>query len=78
VDESELLPSLRERAERDLPGYGAMCPPISEADLRDSEDSLGFRLPGFVRRLYTEVGNGGFGPGYGGVLGLAGGASNDS
>jgi hypothetical protein len=35
---------------------------------------LGFCLPPLLRRLYTEVGNGGYGPGYG-IAGVAGGAS---
>jgi hypothetical protein len=33
---------------------------------------LGFPLPPLLRELYTQVGNGGFGPGYG-IFGLEGG-----
>ena len=33
---------------------------------------LGFHLPPLLRELYTQVANGGFGPGYG-ILGLEGG-----
>jgi len=36
------------------------------------ESRLGFGLPPLLRELYTQVGNGGFGPGYG-ILGLEGG-----
>lgn len=37
-----------------------------------AEEELGFRLPELVARLYCEVANGGFGPGYG-LIGLPGG-----
>ncbi len=40
------------------------------------EDQLGFKLPESVRRFYSEVCNGGIGPGYG-IVGLAGGARVD-
>jgi hypothetical protein len=40
-------------------------PPVSLEQLERCEASLGFRLPVLLRRLYLEVGNGGFGPGYG-------------
>jgi SMI1 / KNR4 family (SUKH-1) len=41
-----------------------------------AEHTLHFSLPPLLRRLYIEVGNGGFGPGYG-LLGLEGGALSD-
>jgi hypothetical protein len=40
-------------------------PPASWDQLERCQASLGFHLPKLLRRLYTEVGNGGFGPGYG-------------
>jgi SMI1 / KNR4 family (SUKH-1) len=40
-------------------------PPVTEEHLAHTEAQLGFELPSFLRRLYLEVGNGGFGPGYG-------------
>lgn len=40
-------------------------PPIGFEVLTDAEGQLGFALPDLLRRLYTEVGNGGFGPGFG-------------
>jgi hypothetical protein len=46
--------------------------PASPAAVREAEDLLGHRLPLLLRRLYLEVGNGGFGPGYG-ILGVRGG-----
>lgn len=42
-----------------------IAPPASAADVDAAEVALGFAIPRLLRRLYTEVGNGGFGPGYG-------------
>ena|ERR1043165_5975854 len=39
--------------------------PLCEEDLGRAEMQLGFALPPIVRDLFTKVGNGGFGPGYG-------------
>ncbi|MFB9964364.1 hypothetical protein ACFFOP_17430 [Sinosporangium siamense] len=39
-------------------------PPISHADLLACEERIGHELPELLRRVYTEVSNGGFGPGY--------------
>jgi hypothetical protein len=41
------------------------CPPATEEELVQAEAQLGFVLPTLLRRIYLEVGNGGFGPGYG-------------
>ena len=51
-------------------------PVASRAAVDEAEVVIGTHLPGLLRRLYLEVGNGGFGPGYG-VLGVAGGHSDD-
>lgn len=40
-------------------------PPVREPDLALAEKQLGFTLPSLLKRIYTEVGSGGFGPGYG-------------
>ncbi len=40
-------------------------PPVTMAELMEAEARLGFPLPPLLKRIYTEVGNGGFGPGYG-------------
>jgi len=37
------------------------APPVTQEELAEVEAQLGFELPSFVRRLYGEVGNGGFG-----------------
>lgn len=50
--------------------------PASLLDVEDAEDLLNVPLPPLLRRLYLEVGNGGWGPGYG-VLGLRGGHKDD-
>ena len=42
-----------------------IAPPASVADADAAEAALGFSLPLLLRRLYTEVGNGGWGPSYG-------------
>jgi SMI1 / KNR4 family (SUKH-1) len=46
--------------------------PASADAVEEAEALIGCQLPPLLRRLYLEVGNGGFGPGYG-VLGLRGG-----
>lgn len=47
----------------DEPGawIGAQSP-ARPKDVSVAEGQLGFELPGSLRRLYTEIGNGGFGP----------------
>lgn len=40
-------------------------PPAMEAQLQETEMALGCSLPPILRAVYTQVANGGFGPGYG-------------
>ena len=40
-------------------------PPVSAAELFAAEGQLGFELPLLVREMYTQVADGGYGPGYG-------------
>lgn len=40
-------------------------PPATGAQIEAAETRLGFALPPLLRRIYSEIGNGGFGPGYG-------------
>jgi hypothetical protein len=47
-------------------------PPVPDTAKRDAECTLGFPIPAPLRRPYSEVGDGGFGPGYG-LYGLASG-----
>jgi hypothetical protein len=48
---------------------GPLVPPLPAHDLARRAGELGVRLPLLLRRLYTEVGDGGFGPAYG-ILGI--------
>lgn len=41
----------------------------------DAQRALGFELPVLLKELYLQVGNGGYGPGYG-LIGIAGGAQD--
>jgi hypothetical protein len=54
----------------------AAYPPITPARLSDTEQHLGFSLPHLLGRIYTEIANGGIGPGYG-LLGITDGAPDD-
>jgi hypothetical protein len=47
-------------------------PPATMSAVTEAESLLGHPLPGLLRKLYLEIANGGFGPGYG-ILGLSGG-----
>ena len=42
-----------------------IAPPAIAAEVDAAETALGFGIPPLLRRLYMEVGNGGFGPNYG-------------
>jgi hypothetical protein len=48
----------------------------SAVALLATEHSIGFSLPPLLRRIYTEIANGGFGPGYG-LIGIDGGFTDD-
>jgi hypothetical protein len=52
------------------------CPPCSDSDVAAAEQDLGFVLPDVFRDIYTQVANGGFGPGYG-VMGVGEGFKDD-
>jgi hypothetical protein len=50
----------------DHPGeWLPVLPSVSLHIVADAEAQLGFSLPFILRRLYTDIGNGGFGPVYG-------------
>lgn len=53
-------------------GQQSPFPPATEDQIRETEQQLGFPLPPLLRLLYTEVANGGFGPGLG-IVGTPGG-----
>ncbi|MFC9330737.1 SMI1/KNR4 family protein [Kitasatospora sp. NPDC057015] len=55
---------VRRVAERARSREQALPAPVSARELADAEDELGVALPPLLARLYREVANGGFGPGY--------------
>ena len=58
-------------------GGGALAfDPASAEAIGAAEESLDFALPPFLKRVFCEIGNGGFGPGQG-LLGVAGGATDE-
>jgi hypothetical protein len=63
-------------SQTDMPNPRALPKIATAQELEITETQLGFALPAFLKRLYLEVANGGFGPGYG-LIGTTGGASDD-
>lgn len=73
----DLLQALRDKrsdpaARTDTQRARPLYPPTTDAVVVAAEREMGLALPPLLRRVYVEVGNGGFGPGFG-LLGLAGG-----
>jgi hypothetical protein len=66
-----LLERLRERLQSGPTVDVEICPPIrinppvTIAEVVEAESRLGFPLPPLIRELYTRIGDGGWGPGYG-------------
>lgn len=54
-----------------------LCSPVTEAQLQAAEALLGFSLPPLLRALYTQVANGGFGPGDEGLFCIPGGEDQE-
>lgn len=79
MEDNDLIEAIRRRARdpqkrTDMAGVSdaLAVPPCSSDAVADAERRLGFALYPLHRRLFEEVGNGGFGPGYG-LFGLPGG-----
>ena len=51
-------------------------PSVSDGVVAAAEKELGFALPPLLKRIYIEIGNGGFGPGYG-LYGLSANVGED-
>jgi hypothetical protein len=69
----------REHLEAREAGVVERLPPLTPTSpeaVDEAERAFGYPLPSLLRRLYFEVANGGFGPGYG-ILGLRGGSPDD-
>jgi hypothetical protein len=54
----------------------SIAPALRNVDAKQSERELGFALPELLKIVYEQVGNGGFGPGYG-LMGVRSGATDD-
>lgn len=62
----------------DLGGFSrAGLKPADPHDVANDERQLGFLFPPLLKRIYTEIGNGGFGPSYG-LIGLTNGVPDDT
>jgi hypothetical protein len=74
----DLISAIRNASTRipTMAGEARVYPPASAHEVEQIEDALGSKLPVLWRRIYLEVGNGGFGPGYG-LTGLISGAKDD-
>ncbi|MFY0570025.1 SMI1/KNR4 family protein [Archangium lansingense] len=75
----DLLRALRDKREdataridMDTLPVPPLYPVATEAELVNAERRMGLSLPQLLRRVYAEVGNGGYGPGAG-LLGVTGG-----
>ena len=53
-----------------------LCKPTSIEVIQNTEKEFGFTIPPLLKEIYIQVGNGGFGPGYG-VMGVPGGFTDD-
>ncbi|MBC8101961.1 MAG: SMI1/KNR4 family protein [Cytophagales bacterium] len=76
VSQEEILRQIKQRihdpeAATDMGGLQEVHPPTTPEKIAAAEATLGFSLPPLLKRLYVEVANGGFGPGYG-IAGLDG------
>lgn len=60
----------------DDPLLGGCAAPLGQSEIESAEAILRFEIPAVLRRIYTEVANGGFGYAYG-LLGLRGGPRNE-
>lgn len=71
----DIIAALKARRHRNTSPLGQQAevqPLLTAEQEAASLAALGFHLPELLLRVYREVGNGGFGPGYG-LLGLSGG-----
>nr|WP_157554273.1 SMI1/KNR4 family protein [Herbidospora sakaeratensis] len=65
MTEDEIFEAIRSNPGRDV------LPVASSEAVAEAEEAIGYPLPSLLRRLYLEVGNGGFGP-RGGIIGVRG------
>lgn len=80
MNEDQLIAAIRQRASNPATrtdfadrGHGELGPPASANAIEAAERKMGCHLHQLHRRLFKEVGNGGFGPGDG-LIGIPGGS----
>lgn len=75
------IAAIRRRLETKIVDVGEASPSKLRSgipvEIANDERQLGFTLPPLLKRIYVEIGNGGFGPGYG-LIGLTNGAPDDT
>jgi len=83
MDDTQIIEAVRFRAsnprrrtDQSDTSRTAAASPASSYQISEAERSLGFPLPELLKKLLQEVGNGGYGPGYG-LIGTPGGFSDD-
>jgi hypothetical protein len=76
-----IIAAIRRRLKTKVTDLGgsshAPLEPGNPDDIARDESKLGFSFPPLLKRIYTEIGNGGFGPGYG-LIGLTNGVPDDT
>ena len=79
--EDLIIAAIRRRLEMKSTDMGSplhsRLKPSDPIDIATDETRLGFTLPPLMKRIYMEIGNGGFGPGYG-LIGLTNGVPDDT
>lgn len=77
MQHKDLIACVWQRIRADRDGIQRPDAPVTDEAWRATEAAIGFPLPPLLHRLFREVGNGGFGPGYG-LRGAIGGAQDDN
>ncbi len=78
----DVVPLIRKRMQSTMTDQGSTqrSRPLllaQKLELAADEEQLGFQLPPLLKQIYSEIGNGGFGPGYG-LIGMSGGVPDDT
>ena len=77
----DIIAAIRRRLETKLTDMGkfsrSRLRPSNPVDVASDERRLGFNFPPLLKLIYQEIGNGGFGPGYG-LIGLTNGVPDDT
>jgi hypothetical protein len=80
MDEA-IVAAIRRRLQAKITAMGGASSsglgPGDSVEITNDEKRLGFPLPPLMKRIYVEIANGGFGPGYG-LIGLTNGVPDDT